>query len=195
MDLYEPQNETIINPSQCHGKCHAPALSNAYHPSRGIGRSTIWAVSLLYSFMLIASLASAASITVSSDLQAAINAAQPGDTLLVAPGTYEKISIGKSLNLIGNGAVIQAGERDACVNIEASDVSISGFLVRNGFYGIKLNNVRGCTVANNTVIRCTQPGIALLFSDGNIIQGNNASFNGLGGEGGMEYTSPTPMTI
>ena len=36
---------------------------------------------------------------------------------------------------------------------------------------------------NNTVIRCTQPGIALLFSDGNIIQGNNASFNGLGGEG------------
>ena len=173
---------SLTHPSAT-GKCHAPALSNAYHPSRGIGRSTIWAVSLLYSFMLIASLASAASITVSSDLQAAINAAQPGDTLLVAPGTYEKISIGKSLNLIGNGAVIQAGERDACVNIEASDVSISGFLVRNGFYGIKLNNVRGCTVANNTVIRCTQPGIALLFSDGNIIQGNNASFNGLGGEG------------
>jgi parallel beta-helix repeat protein len=133
--------------------------------------------------MLIASLASAATISVSSDLQAAINAAQPGATLLVASVTYEKISIGKILNLICNWAVIQAGERDACINIEASDVSISGFLVRNGFYGIKLNNVRGCTVANNTVIRCTQPGIALLFSDGNIIQGNNASFNGLGGEG------------
>jgi Protein of unknown function (DUF1565). len=145
--------------------------------------------------MLIASLASAASITVSSDLQAAINAAQPGDTLLVAPGTYEKISIGKSLNLIGNGAVIQAGERDACVNIEASDVSISGFLVRNGFYGIKLNNVRGCTVANNTVIRCTQPGIALLFPTAISSRETTPASTDWGVRGGMEYTSPTPMTI
>ena len=165
------------------GKFYAPAFSNAYHPSRVTRGLTIWAASLLYAALLISSVASAATISVSSDLQAAIDIAQPGDTLQVAPGIYEKISIRKSLNLVGNGAVIQAGERDACVNVEADDVSISGFLVRNGFYGIKLNDVQSCTVANNTVIRCTQPGIALLFSDGNIIQGNNASFNGLGGEG------------
>jgi len=170
-------------PSRAAGKCYAQALSNACRPSRGTCRLTVWAASLLYAALLIASLASAATISVSSDLQAAINAAQPGDTLLVGPGIYSKITLDKSLNLVGNGAVIQAGERDACVNVEADGVSISGFLVRNGFYGIKLNNVQGCTVANNTVIRCTQPGIALLFSDGNIIQGNNASFNGLGGEG------------
>ncbi len=175
-----------INRSSTHpgitGKCYAPDLSNASCLSQGKGR-IILAAYLLCAALLITSPASAATISVSSDLQAAINAAQPGDTLQVAPGIYSKITIDKSLSLVGNGAVIQAGERDACVDIKADGVSISGFLVRNGFYGIKLNEVQSCTVTNNTVIRCTQPGIALLFSDGNIIQGNNASFNGLGGEG------------
>ena len=62
-------------------------------------------------------------------------------------------------------------------------MNISGFLVKDGFYGIKLNYVKGCTIANNTVIYCAQPGIALIFSDGNTITGNNASFNGIVGEG------------
>jgi len=127
--------------------------------------------------------ADGATIQVSSNLQGAIDAASSGDTLLVAPGAYEKITIGKSLKLIGNGAVIQAGDRDACVSVEADGVEISGFLVRDGFYGIKLDNVKGCRLDNNTVIRCVQPGIALLFSNANTITGNNASFNGLGGEG------------
>ena len=133
--------------------------------------------------LLISSIAGGAEIQVSSNLQAAIDAASPGDTLLVAPGVYDKITIQKSLNLVGNGAVIRAGNRDACVNIDADDVRISGFMVRDGFYGIKLNYVSGCIVSNNTVIYCAQPGIALLFSDGNTITGNNASFNGIVGEG------------
>lgn len=106
-----------------------------------------------------------------------------GDTLLVSAGTYDRITISKSINLIGSGAVIRAGSRDACVSIEADNVNMSGFLVRDGFYGIKLNYVKGCTIANNTVIYCAQPGIALLFSDGNTITGNNLSFNGIVGEG------------
>ncbi len=133
--------------------------------------------------LLIASVADGATIDVSSNLQAAIDAASVGDTLQVAPGDYDRITVQKSLNLVGNGAVIRAGNRDACVNVEANDVRISGFLVRDGFYGIKLNNVMGCTIANNTVIHCAQPGIALLFSNGNTITGNNASFNGVVGEG------------
>lgn len=133
--------------------------------------------------LLIASVADGATIHVSSNLQAAIDAASVGDTLQVGPGDYDRITVKKSLNLVGNGAVIRAGNRDACVNVEANDVSISGFTVRDGFYGIKLNNVMGCTIANNTVIHCVQPGITLLYSNGNTITGNNASFNGLGGEG------------
>lgn len=133
--------------------------------------------------LLIAAVADGATIQVSSNLQAAIDAAAPGDTLEVAPGAYDKIVLTKSLNLVGNGALITAGDRDACVSVEADGVSISGFVVRNGFYGIKLNSVKGCRVSGNTVTHCVQPGIALLFSDRNIITGNNASFNGLGGEG------------
>jgi parallel beta-helix repeat protein len=116
-------------------------------------------------------------------LQAAIDAAHPGDTLLVAPGVYDKIAVSKSLSLVGDGAVIRAGSREACVIVEADGVSISGFLVRDGLYGILLKDVRGCTVSNNTVIGCAQPGIALLNTNESIIQHNNASFNGLGGEG------------
>ncbi len=138
---------------------------------------------IVFVALLVSSIADGATIQVSSNLQSAINAASSGDTLQVAPGVYDKITIQKSLNLVGSGAVIQAGNRDACVNIDADNVRISGFMVRDGFYGIKLNYVTSCIVSNNTVLHCAQPGIALLFSDGNTITGNNASFNGIVGEG------------
>ena len=129
------------------------------------------------------SLAQGAIVQVSSNLQSAIDAASPGDTLLVAPGVYGGITVSKSLNLEGQGAVIAAGDRDACVRVLADGVKISGFVVRNGFYGISLDGVENCEVSNNTVIHCVQPGIMLKFSNNNTIKNNNASFNGLGGEG------------
>jgi len=73
--------------------------------------------------LLIGVIADGATIQVSSNLQSAIDAASPGDTLQVAPGVYDKITIQKSINLVGNGATIRAGNRDACVSIEADDVS------------------------------------------------------------------------
>ena len=127
--------------------------------------------------------AGAATVQVNSNLQAAIDAASPGDVLQVGPGVYDKIEVTKSLSLVGNGATITAGDRDACVRVLADKVNISGFLVRNGFYGINLENATNCRISDNTVIRCTQPGIMLKFSDDNVIERNNASFNGLGGEG------------
>jgi len=142
--------------------------------------------SYLYYIVIAALLlpcASAATVQVSSDLQAAINAAAPGDILQVASGIYDKIEITKSLSLEGSGATIRAGDKDACVRVRSDKVNISGFLVRDGFYGISLENVTNCYITGNTVIRCTQPGIMLKFSNGNFIKHNNASFNGLGGEG------------
>lgn len=144
-------------------------------------RNTVYCI--LLAALLISSPAACATLQVSSDLQSAIDAASRGDTLEVAAGVYEKITVDKSLTLMGNGAVIRAGGRDACVAISADNVTISGFLVEKGFYGIKLDHVRGCNISNNTVIYSAQPGIALLYSDGNIISDNNASFNGIVGEG------------
>lgn len=118
-----------------------------------------------------------------TNLQGIIDAAGPGETIKVAPGIYEKISVKKSLKIIADGAVITAGGSDACISVEADDVTISGFTVRGGLYGIRLQNVRGCTVTNNTAIYCQQPGIALLSSDDNLVAYNNASFNGIVGEG------------
>ncbi|NYT01558.1 MAG: copper-binding protein [Methanosarcinales archaeon] len=118
-----------------------------------------------------------------SNLQSIIDAANPGQTITVSPGTYEKITVKKSLKIIAEGAAIAAGGSEACISVEANDVTISGFTVTGGLYGIRLQNVRGCTITNNTAIYCQQPGIALLNSDDNLVAYNNASFNGIVGEG------------
>ncbi|HWQ20775.1 MAG TPA: NosD domain-containing protein [Methanotrichaceae archaeon] len=127
----------------------------------------------------------AASVKVSSNLQAAIDAASPGDTLNVAPGVYGKIEVSKRLNLIGSGSgsVISTSDNEACVKVLADGVKISGFVVRDGFYGISMDTVQNCVISHNTVIHCAQPGIMLKFCKNNTIEYNNASFNGLGGEG------------
>ncbi|MCU0637921.1 MAG: right-handed parallel beta-helix repeat-containing protein [Methanothrix sp.] len=138
---------------------------------------------ILSGAVLMLPAASAAMHQAGSDLQSAIDAASEGDTLQVSAGVYDKITIEKRLDLVGSGAVIRAGGRDACVDIKADGVNISGFFVEDGFYGIKLDHVKGCRIMNNTVIHCTQPGIALIYSDENTITGNNASFNGIVGEG------------
>jgi nitrous oxidase accessory protein len=169
--------------SDLHGKIRYVSFINLITVQASVGCLRNIAFCIMSAALLISSIANGATIPVSSNLQAAIDAASPGDTLQVAMGVYDKIAIQKSLNLVGNGAIIRAGNRDACVNIDADNVGISGFTVRDGFYGIKLNSVSGCNISNNTVIYCTQPGIALIFSDGNTITGNNASLNGIVGEG------------
>jgi nitrous oxidase accessory protein len=126
---------------------------------------------------------SATTYQAGSNLQAAINGAGPGDTILVAPGVYESVEITKSLNLVGQDAKIRAGERDIGIKIAANDVKVSGFTVEGGFYGIHLVNSQNCTISNNTVTGCEEWGIGLVFSDANRIENNVANYNGLGGEG------------
>jgi nitrous oxidase accessory protein len=147
--------------------------------------------------LLLPMIASAATVDVNSNLQQAIDAASPGDTLMVAPGAYDSVEIAKSLNIIGNGAIINGDGHDAAMRVLANKTSISGFVVKNGFYGISLDSVSGCRIFKNTVLYSAQPGIMLKFSNNNTIQDNNASFNGLGGEGwyGIYLTNSNNNTI
>jgi len=133
--------------------------------------------------LLLMMTTSATTYQAGSDLQAAINGAQPGDTILAAPGVYEKVEITKSVNLIGDGARIRASEREIGIHIKANDAKVSGFTVEGGFYGIHLVNSKNCTISNNTVTGSVQWGIGLVFSDDNRIENNVANYNGLGGEG------------
>ncbi|MDD4308417.1 MAG: right-handed parallel beta-helix repeat-containing protein, partial [Thermoplasmata archaeon] len=90
-------------------------------------------------------------------IQAAINAAAPGDTLNVWAGTYyENVIVNKTLTLQGNGSantVIDGGNTGTAVTILADDVGFRGFTVTGGpdHTGILLLNVNYCTVERNNV--------------------------------------------
>jgi len=68
-------------------------------------------------------------------IQAAINAANTGDTIYVYAGTYnENIEIAKTLSLIGNGSantIIDGGGNGDVMHITANGVEISGFNLTN----------------------------------------------------------------
>lgn len=93
-------------------------------------------------------------------IQWAIDAANAGDTIQVASGTYfEKVRITKSLSLIGEGpenTVITPDGTDGTaiitvVRVQADNVEIRGFAVKGGTYGIFLWYCSGTLLSNNVM--------------------------------------------
>ena len=106
-----------------------------------------------------------------STIQGAINAANNGDTVLVAPGTYvEKINFNsKAITVTSSGGpsvtIIDGGANGSVVTFsggETLDTKLSGFTIRNGFY----NGPGG-----GIYIFGASPSIT-----GNIITGNHADY-------------------
>ena len=168
---------------------------------------------LLLFFAFIIGAAHAATITVGSNgynytsIQAAVDTADPGDTIEVYEGTYrENVEVSKQLILMGIGwPVVNAGGVGSAISLLDDGTVLEGFVVTdagggmdagikvlsnnniitgnvardNGFSGIGLAYNQNNTVANNIAINNTG-GIGLGSSRNNKILGNSVSNNWIG---------------
>ena len=120
-----------------------------------------------------------------TSIQAAINASQPGDTIIVRDGTYtENVEVnGANLTLQSeNGSafttVVAAVNTSDVFLIIANSVTITGFTVRNATSarGIRLLSVHHCTVSGNNASG-NYHGIYLYSSSNNYLTNNTANSN------------------
>ncbi len=123
-------------------------------------------------------------------IQDAVNAADPGDIILVGDGTYtENVYVYKTLTIRSeNGSastIVQAANsNDYIFEVDISSVNITGFTITGATgdsnAGIYLKNADYCTISNNDILN-NYNGILLENSSSNTITNNNASSNSLMG--------------
>ncbi len=138
-------------------------------------------------------------------IQAAINAASNGDTVLVAPGTYtENINFsGKAITLKSSGGpsvtTIDGSAKGTVVTFnsgETTNSQLSGFTIRNGFQnglsggGIAIYSASPTIVGNVITGNHAAVGIGIYINGGapviqnNLITANDQTGAGDGGQGG-----------
>jgi nitrous oxidase accessory protein/Cu-processing system ATP-binding protein len=113
------------------------------------------------------------------DLQAAVDAAEPGSTVRVPAGTYPgTLVIGRSLELVAEpGVTIEGGDQGDVVKIEAPDVTLRGFTIRGTGKSLDRENA-GITVLapratiEDNVFEDVLFGIYLKKAPGSVIRGN-----------------------
>jgi nitrous oxidase accessory protein len=119
-------------------------------------------------------------------IQAAIAAANVGDTVLLGPGAYhESVVIGKPLHLRGEAwqtTTIVGGGAGSVVRITAGDVSVSGIAVTGGTDGIEIAagpTVRRVVLENVAAVRNARDGLRSFGSGGyHRIEGCTVAENG-----------------
>jgi len=117
-------------------------------------------------------------------IQAAINAANPGDTIHVGRGIYyENVRVNKTVSLIGENKLntIIDGMGYTAVVVEADKVYVSGFTIRGSKHpltaGIIIWESSNVTVAGNEILDNWYVGI-LSHASHAIIVSNNVSASG-----------------
>ncbi|NVM24420.1 MAG: right-handed parallel beta-helix repeat-containing protein [Desulfobacterales bacterium] len=127
-------------------------------------------------------------------IQAAIAAAQPGNTVLVASGTYDETIImkpGVSLQGAGADETTIAGAGIYVILCEVSDCKIDGFTIKGSQYGI-WNVGSSPTITNNTITGNNDSGIynkdsSLSTITNNIITGNRKGIENNGASPNISY--------
>jgi len=108
-------------------------------------------------------------------IQEAVDAANPGETILVSAGTYnEYVHVNKSLNIIGESAT---NTSTYAFEVHANHVTISGFKITTVYpgYGVYLFNSHWCNISYN-IVRDGLTSIVLYNSSNNLI-GHNDIFD------------------
>ena len=81
-------------------------------------------------FVLLASCASAATLHSGSDIQATIDKASPGDTILVGPGEYGPFDVNKPLMVAGTGMpLVRAAIQRPGITLSSEGAVVSGFKI------------------------------------------------------------------
>lgn len=124
-------------------------------------------------------------------IQAAVDAASPGDTIIVRDGTYtENVDVNKSLTICSeNGAektIVQAANpNDHVFEVTGDYVDVSGFTIKGlrstGLWpisGIHIDGANNCIITDNNITdnRCS---ISLRYANLNRIENNNLDYTGI----------------
>ena len=114
-------------------------------------------------------------------IQAAVDAASPGDTVFVYAGVYrERVSVPKTLTLVGedrNTTVIDGERIGDVLRVTADWVNVTGFAVRNSYSGtgdaaIEFDGVRHGRIFGNNVSDNWGIGIHLVGSAESAVEDN-----------------------
>nr|WP_321497890.1 NosD domain-containing protein [uncultured Methanolobus sp.] len=156
----------------------------------GLLMRTLLIAMILITLLMFSGSVAAKEIAVDDDgdadfisIQAAIDKANNGDTILVYPGTYsENVDVNKELTIIAASedpydTIVRPDDpNDHVFHVTANNVTISGFTVTEGCYGIYLYNVQHNRISNNRLLNNTG-GIELWQSCNNDLSNNIVNSN------------------